>query len=255
MNSHSQRFAISIFLINLPRRKDRLEAVCKLLKSVGFPLVKIDAIDGQTEAFLEKHVDVIAYSNFMGRLPNKGTIACSLSHFKAWKDFIASTDEYALICEDDIIFDPTILRDTVISLTEQKHLWDVVNFENHHRSLHLNVHGITANLNLVFFLTRVTHAGCYLINRYAAQTLVKNMFPIKRPVDHYFTRIWEHDYKFCGVLPNIVKQKMGESDICHSDAICEKKARRWWLKIKRLFFDIVSEVTRIIYSAKHYLSL
>lgn len=54
-------------------------------------------------------VDALPYSNYTnvgGRLKNAKETACHRSHLKAISEFINnSTDDYAIICEDDLVFE------------------------------------------------------------------------------------------------------------------------------------------------------
>jgi hypothetical protein len=52
-----------------------------------------------------------------------------------------------------------------------------------------------------------------MINRQAAHKLLKKFYPIKMPLDHYFTSAWEFGLKFAGVEPRMVFQKFGDSQI------------------------------------------
>ena len=51
-------------------------------------------------------VEAIHYSNYTGSLKNTKETACHNSHLKAIHEFVNnSTDDYAIICEDDLVFE------------------------------------------------------------------------------------------------------------------------------------------------------
>lgn len=51
-------------------------------------------------------VEAIHYNNYIGSLKNTKETACIKSHLKAISEFINnSTDDYAIICEDDLVFE------------------------------------------------------------------------------------------------------------------------------------------------------
>jgi GR25 family glycosyltransferase involved in LPS biosynthesis len=176
---------------------------------------RISAVDGQTlsQDEIESIADVETYRKNFKMRPEAGTIGCSLSHERTWKKFLESDDEFALIFEDDVQFDPKELLETVKLVVEKESLWDVANFETKHGGCPLTICELAEQKRLVFYLTNVTHAGCYLINRKAAEELLKKFYPIKMPNDHYFTAAWEFGLKFVGIEPRIVFQKFGDSQI------------------------------------------
>jgi glycosyl transferase family 25 len=185
------------------------------IRALQLPTEIISAIDGKamSRQEIESISDVESYKNFFKMQPEVGTIGCSLSHEKTWRRFLESDNEFAIIFEDDVKFHPAELRETVKLVMEKKALWDIVNFETKHGGCPVKITELRNQKCLVFYLTNVTHAGCYLINRKAARKLLDNFYPIKMPLDHYFTTTWELDLKFVGIEPRIVFQRFGDSQI------------------------------------------
>jgi GR25 family glycosyltransferase involved in LPS biosynthesis len=206
---------IGAYLINLDRAKERLNFVMPAISALDLPMERISAIDGKTlsRKEIESVVDMENYKKFFKMKPEIGTIGCSLSHKKAWSRFLESDNEFAIIFEDDVQFHPAELRETVKLATGKKALWDIVNFETKHSGCPIKITELRNQKYLVFYLTNVTHAGCYLINRRAACKLLDKFYPIKMPLDHYFTTTWGLDLKFVGVEPRIVSQRLGDSQI------------------------------------------
>jgi GR25 family glycosyltransferase involved in LPS biosynthesis len=78
---------IQKYLINLDSRPDRLETSTKQLRNLGIDFHRISAIDGKGlpgNRFLTSNV-----------------LACWQSHLLAYKTFLSTNAEYALILEDD----------------------------------------------------------------------------------------------------------------------------------------------------------
>ncbi|HIF9138804.1 TPA: glycosyltransferase family 25 protein [Photobacterium damselae] len=95
---------ISIYTINLKKNTERRERILQQAASVG---VRIDFIDAVVGVDLdEKYIDSLSEKSscFIGRTLSKGEIGCYLSHVKAIKKFLLSNDDFAIITEDDIIF-------------------------------------------------------------------------------------------------------------------------------------------------------
>ena len=98
---------MQIYIINLERAPDRLRGITEEFSKYGLSFERIDAYDAK------KHSSSETQSN---RLPEgrrhywlmeltDGEIACYLSHKKAWKQLVESSEEWALVAEDDVKFE------------------------------------------------------------------------------------------------------------------------------------------------------
>ena len=87
------------FFINLERRKDRLDHINK---NLPFHAERFEAIDAK-KLELNEEIEKI-FSKCLNKL-TKAEIACSLSHYKLWKQLTLDNeaDNY-LILEDDVVF-------------------------------------------------------------------------------------------------------------------------------------------------------
>ena len=87
------------FFINLDRRTDRLDHINKTLPFYAKKFSAIDAksltLNNETKRLFKSCLDKLT----------KAEIACSLSHYKLWKQLTldASAENY-LILEDDVVF-------------------------------------------------------------------------------------------------------------------------------------------------------
>jgi glycosyl transferase family 25 len=92
-----------IYLINLARRPDRLAAMTRDGAKLGLGLSRIEALDaGQTAPPGERFDD----AGPLGEIP-RGDKCCTLSHAKAWEEFVASGEPYAAVLEDDVVLTPS----------------------------------------------------------------------------------------------------------------------------------------------------
>lgn len=227
---------------------------------VSFPVTRISGVDGRALASeaLMSNFDVDRHLKYVAKEIKSGMVGCNLSHFKAWKTFLESPYEYALVFEDDVSFDPKLLKAAIAHLLEVPNMWDFVNLENFHRSLNLPLAHLTNGFDLVLFLTPVTHAGCYLINRDAARKLISKVYPMFIPVDYYFSRTWELDLKFTGIVPNLVTQSMGTSNIDETKSVMDNP-QPWHQKVKiqttRAIYRVKSDVARFVYTLYQYINL
>lgn len=223
--------SIGAYIINLDRSKERYATMYEPVKALGYPLERIAAVDGSTIP-QDELASIVNFKHFqlMFKNPPKiGTIGCSLSHFKTWEAFLKSSHEYAIIFEDDVTFNSEHLK-TVIDAVIRYKSWDICSLDIHHRGLPLSVADLPMGHKLAIYLIEVTHTGCYIINRKGAEALLKNAFPIRLPIDHYFTRIWESGLTVVGVEnPRLVHQTFGDSEINTSGSLSPKNTS---LKVK-----------------------
>lgn len=211
-NENIRSGKVTAYILNLERAEERRKFIIPQVEALGSPYERIAAVDGKK---LSKNeiIDEVSYVNFFKMQPESGTIGCSLSHEKAWRRFLESDSEFALIFEDDVKFDPKELSEVMSSVIENKSLWDIVGLELNHYGYPQKIAKLALDKFLVFYMTNVKHTGAYLINRSAAKKMLEKFYPIKMPLDHYFTRSWEFGLRFCGVEPRIVEQKFGDSQI------------------------------------------
>ena len=233
---------VGSYLINMDRATERLRIVMPNIEQLGFSVERIAAVDGKSLGENLDFVDRETYKNYFKMYPEMGTIGCALSHEKTWRNFLKSNNEFALIFEDDVEFDADKLRTTVESAISRSELWDIIGFELIHDGGPIKIID-----NFVCYLASVKHSGCYLINRYAARQLLRKFYPIKMPLDHYFTASWEFDIKFLGVEPRIVKQRGLPSQI--KTTAKPKKFKNLSVLIKNACFNIKREIVNFVYNA------
>ncbi|MDR2724282.1 MAG: glycosyltransferase family 25 protein [Holosporaceae bacterium] len=238
---------VGAYLINLDRATERLDFVRPFIEALGLLTERISAIDGKTlsQKKIKSITDLESYKKIFKMYPEAGTIGCSLSHEKAWRRFLESDNEFAVIFEDDVQFNPQELLETIELLIIRKTLWDIANFETKHRGCPVKISKLNNHKHLVFYLTNVTHAGCYMVNRNAAHQLLKKFYPIKMPLDHYFTSAWEFNLKFVGIEPRMVLQKFGNSQIKTSSS---EKIKTVKIRIISAGYNIQRAIFHFIYN-------
>ena len=92
----------STFVVNLLRRTDRKEAMELEFEKASISEGEyefFEAVDGK-ELALTDEINTLFLGNDFGS--RKGVIGCALSHYKLWKQLVASDSEYYTIFEDDI---------------------------------------------------------------------------------------------------------------------------------------------------------
>lgn len=209
-----------VYLINLERRKDRLEAMEDQAARLGLSLERVVALDART-ADRDAINRWFAKGGPLGEIP-AGDKACLLSHRAAWEQFIASSDAHAVFLEDDVrlskVAGPMLASDGWIPAGVQ-----VVKLEHYgppgQRVLLANMHAVGEDFQMGRMLSRHTGGAAYILSCQAAQMLLAEQRFVL-PVDHLlfnpnnsglFTRLapWQ-------ILPAIARQQefVGEkSDI------------------------------------------
>lgn len=122
---NSNKFIEKIYVINLDRRKDRLEHIKRDCKNANINFERFSAVNGKE---LNKHQEYIdKYIDTSKNLKN-GQIGCALSHIKIWEDIVKNGYSNTVILEDDGFIPNnfnTVLKNSLNSLPKK---WDLVSF-------------------------------------------------------------------------------------------------------------------------------
>ena len=189
-----------IYVINLDRDTERMDSIRANLEGLGLPFERLSAVMGKDVPEWEKLVDMSAYA-WRNRLdaPRAGEVGCTLSHLKAMETFLRTDAPWCVILEDDVEVLPAC-ADVLRSLAE-KDDWDLVKLFNFHSGLPVKKRALAGGHHLVVHLTRTTSAAAYVVNRRAAETLLRSMRPISEQVDHAHDQPWETGLRTRGIRP------------------------------------------------------
>lgn len=243
---------LGVYLINLDRSQDRLEYVRDNILKLGFGLNRISAVDGRllSKEEINNVIDIEKYKRAIGYTPKVGMIGCNLSHIKTWTTFLNSNFEFALILEDDVSFDSKRMKNTINNIITNPKLWDIATFDIGRSGIPLTIKEFNDNQRIVVYLGEVLKTGAYLVNRAAARALLSKAYPLRMPIDLYFTRSWEFDLKFVGVEnPRLVNQTFGYSETQNSEQHSDEKLTLTE-QFKRRIMLIQSETIRFLYNLK-----
>lgn len=132
-------------------------------------------------------------------MPRDGEVGCTLSHLKAMETFLRTDAPWCVILEDDVEVLPACAN--VLRSLSEKDDWDLVKLFNFHSGLPVKKRTLGPDHHLVVHLTRTTSAAAYVVNRRAAETLLRSMRPITEQVDHALDRPWETGLRTRGIRP------------------------------------------------------
>jgi glycosyl transferase family 25 len=199
---------IGIYYLNLDRSVERRQHIESLVVPMPFPAHRVVGMDARElpDARLPEFVDVRAFKMFYGRSPQKGEIMCTHAHIRAWRAFLASSYAYALVFEDDALFDPKVLTSVIRALLKKPHLWDVCNLDTRKRSekrfrLTLDTIDTGHTINVGH---RFQGGIAYLLSRSAVKKLLARVQPLVMDVEKYYARAWELGIRYTAVFPHPV---------------------------------------------------
>lgn len=225
-----------IYVINLDRDAERLESVRSNLANLGLAFERVPAVIGKELPDWREHVDLATYA-WRNRQdePRPGEIGCYLSHLKAMETFLRTGAQWCVILEDDVEVLPPCAE--VLRALGTKDDWDLVKLFHFHSGLPVRKRALGPDHHLVAHLGRTTSSAAYVVNRHAAQTLLKSMLPISEQVDHALDRPWETGLRIRGVRPMpvvLAPVATTTSTIGYQDT---NRANRTFAKSLRLFLS------------------
>jgi glycosyl transferase family 25 len=190
----------TIYVINLERDAERLESVRGNLSALGLAFERVPAVIGKELTDWRGYVDMETYvwRNRQDE-PRPGEVGCYLSHLKAMEIFLRTDAPWCMILEDDVEVLPACAE--ILRALAEKDDWDLVKLFHFHSGLPVRKRALGADHHLVSHLGRTTSSAAYVVNRHAAQTLLKAMLPISEQVDHALDRPWETGLRIRGVRP------------------------------------------------------
>jgi GR25 family glycosyltransferase involved in LPS biosynthesis len=208
-----------IYLINLHRRPDRLEAFMTTYKQSDmkrFPIIKLSAIDGSTLnmntipmtelAQLEmKQLETTGFRHKHYQL-TKGAIGCYLSHLKIWEDIYLKGYENALIFEDDARPPPNFLHLMKTSYSNFPPDWDIILYGVRCHDCEHHKHYLKVK--------RFILLHTYMIRPKAIAKILsfKSLFPISQQLDAYLSEM-STELNIYASPTNYVNQSQSRTDI------------------------------------------
>lgn len=195
-----------IYVINMKKSKDRLESITKQIDNcLDRSFTRIGAVNGRSlDTSIVKKYTTLKSRNMCSR----GMIGCALSHYKTLKKFIATGSKYALILEDDCIFDDYFketLSDSIKELNEKDPEWNFL-YCGYYGMYNRKYEGLMKLLNYFGVLGSIknkkdykgkhtfiplTPVGsyCYIISREGAKKILEKMnSKIEYPIDVLFIK-------------------------------------------------------------------
>jgi glycosyl transferase family 25 len=214
-----------------------------LFENLTISPVFVEAVVGKNLTLPHKDFDEKKQRLAHGKRPNLSELGCYFSHLKAIEQFLDDEDDYALILEDDLSFDASIEFLIKESLKHKDH-FDLLRLSGLHNGHPVHIVSLNDKHNLVCNLTRQTGSGAYLLNRYAAKQMLKQLKPMWLPYDHAFGREWTFGVKTLFINPLPILQNITPES--HINATSDYKLPRF-KRISVFFFRFYNEISRVIF--------
>jgi len=180
---------LDCYIINLDRAQDRWNANSEKFGPLGLNVIRVSAIEGKDLVF--PHPDFAPWRFFFcyGRpmVPNK--VACFLSHIKSLRTFLATDKEHAMVCEDDVFPLPELV-DVLKDAMRYSVSWDFLRLNGTKPTKGIDFATLSHGFHLRCDLKTVGGTGAYVVNRYAAETIIKKCLPIRLPTDVTLFHDW-----------------------------------------------------------------
>lgn len=219
---------VAILAINLDRSTDRWEKLSKTATALGLPLTRVSAVDGKQVPELQREaIDDSAFRRNTGRLMLAGEYGCYRSHIKALHAFLATTNDIALIIEDDVELSAD-LRDRAQAAFEAVPDADVIKFFNHRvvgfRKTNTSSRGDD--------IGRAIHgplgsSACYAVCRRGAALLIEHLTVMRYPWDAALERGWDHGGHVYTTRKNVANIARGGTTIATRDIYRSVKFPKW----------------------------
>lgn len=214
-----------VFLINLDRSPDRLATASRHFSDASIPFQRIAGFDASKEDVSSIQIDQTAFTKIHGRKSiRKGEIGVYQSHLRAIHTFLETDKDFAIILEDDVLPLPHTIT-SIQQLITWELDWDIVPLFHFHSGGPVTLKH-SDNLKLTVNLAHISSAAAYMINRRAAQVLIKHMAVQRACVDHALFENWAHGLRLRGILP-MAMQLSAQANISTINAENSGKLALW----------------------------
>lgn len=225
---------LNVFLINLPKDKERLLAATAQLERLSVPYERMEAVYAKELAtdVRESAVNRFRWWCAVGRSCWVGEIGCALSHYKIYAQMIKRGLDYACILEDDVI-----LSDGFKDALTRVEAWldvscpQVVLLSNHTSECGVGDEIRRAKSDM--------YAEGYVITRKAAEHLLAANLPLQVPCDHWGRWVKMGIIELYHAFPSVCTQDQTRYESGTRDAHCFNvrdlcASRYLWYKSKRV---------------------
>ena len=195
------------FILHLERAKDREPRVDYLSHLLPGDVEVVNAVDGQALTSIE----LAAFNRNLHRprypfALRHSEIACFHSHRKVWKMIVDSSDDFALVAEDDIMLDTAVFAKSYALAVDKMTADSFIRFPVANRENPLRT--VSSNDENSLFIPKFIGLGMHLqlIGRTYASRLLEATERFDRPVDTLLQMHWVTKSVPMTILPSGVAE-------------------------------------------------
>ncbi len=240
------------YILNLAAAQDRWAALSGAFEQIGFPVVRVPAVEGAALVMPIPEYAEGRYRWFHGRPTNVREVGCYLSHVSACRAFLETPDEHGLICEDDLVLgaDFSAVLDDALRWRSS---WNILRLTGLSAGHAVPVKALGGGYSLCVNFGRLKGAGAYVVDRAAAQAFVSHLLPMWLPWDHAFDREWFLGLRAVSAQPFPISQTDSgfKSSIQGSSRRPLPSWRRWFTTHP---YQAGNEVTRWLFRGVSFLN-
>ncbi len=241
------------YIINLDRVPERWEHMAQSFQEADIAAVRVPAIDGKELKLPLADFDEEKFHRYHGRNINVFEVACYLSHLKALQFFLASNDEFAMICEDDLFLKKEC-KEIIEAALANASLWNILRLTGLRSGKACCVKPLSKSYFLTLHFGRLKGAGAYLIDRKAAALFVKELLPMWLPWDHAIDREWNFGLTALAVAPYPVSQTE-EKFVSAIQTLSQPKLSTFRRCLTTYPYQALNEALRWIWRGSYFLKL
>lgn len=197
---------LPVFVINLDTAAKRWVNCQRIFAGAGITFSRVPAIDGRTLELKTADYSESRYRRLHGRETNPPEVGCYLSHLQALGLFLETGAELALICEDDLHFEPDFATLLAEALAAPR-FWNVLRLSGLSKGRPLKVGRFYRDYWLCINVARIKGSGAYVIDRAAARIFTERLRPMVVPYDHAIDREWFYGLTAACVSPFPIIQR------------------------------------------------
>jgi glycosyl transferase family 25 len=214
---------IPMVCISLERRPERWADFHSRAAAAGLKVTKLPAVDAKTfdkDAYKHPDISLLTAHNIYYKVRRShyeidaaGAIGCSLSHYKAWRQLLASSASAMIIFEDDSPV-PADLKRRLEALQLPAD-WDIIQFQRTEFSNGDSCKPIPGEEPWQV-CTGLMGSYAYMISRRGAQRMLEKAYPIELHMDAYMAFMSRVGAIRMLWHPSInIPQPESDSDIAH----------------------------------------
>lgn len=195
-----------VFIINMNKDTERRETMRRRAEAVGLKVEFVAAVNGRemTAAEIEKCYDSAKRKRYFGRDMTIGEIGCLMSHRSIYERIVAEKVPYAVILEDDVLFESDI-AEALAGIPKAPIKWDVIRFLSHSKVYKRGFRRIIplGSTRYQFARSPAAPGGAYgyFISYHAAEEMLRHMQRNWLPVDVMLGRVWETGLEMLLLVP------------------------------------------------------